>query len=177
VDLLLNLIPAPYRFVAKIAIYGLLVLGAVAALAAIKHSYDERVRAPLRQELADLRAQIEANKTEAARQIAQREAENKKAIDGYTQYARTSDETHAAELARLRAARNAADGVRFVDPFGRRSCTAAGQAGKSDSGTPETAAAAGELSGELAAFLRAEAERADEVAAYANSCHRFVNGR
>ncbi len=139
------------------------------------HLYNESVRKPLQQQINFLEAQNKANAKRAADLLAERETANKIAIQNYIDYARSSDEIYTTEIARIRAAANVAGGLRFSDPFGSRCAT--GQAGKSDPGTPETAPTGRELSSELDAFLRAEASRADEIAAYAQSCHRFVNER
>ncbi|MEG7795878.1 hypothetical protein, partial [Listeria monocytogenes] len=78
-------------------------------------------------------------------------------------YARSSDDDHAKEIARIRTVANAAGGVRFTDP-GRRPGGGCPAADTRSAGTPKDNAAGGQLSGEAAAFLRGEALRADEVA-------------
>ena len=117
--------------------------------------------------------QIKGQKLEAASLLAAKVQENAELSAKWTQYARKADDDYSKQIADIRSRANAANGVRFIDPFGSGSC--AGQAATGNPATPESAAAKGELSREFSDFLRAESIRADEVAAYANSCYRFVN--
>ena len=137
------------------------------------HLYNESVRKPLQQQINLLEAQNKADAKRAAALMAERETANKIAVQNYIDYARSSDEIYTTEIARIRAAANVANGLRFSDPFGSRCVT--GQARTDDPSPLEGTATSGQLSGQLTTFLLAEASRADEIAAYANSCFQFVN--
>lgn len=164
---------------------------AILALAAyVVHRYNERIRTeartPLLEQIDVMTKAIDANKKEAARLMVEREAENQKALEGYIDYARKSDDEYERKIADIRARANTAGGVRLYDPGSRnRGCTT-GQTGQGSTATPEAAAGtdrlregaadeAGAISPETSAFLLGLMRKANEAQAYAESCHRFVN--
>jgi hypothetical protein len=166
---MLDALLGPWRYL----LYAGIVAAVIGGVAWGVHLYNESVRAPLQQTIDDLREKRVDDQKRAAALMAERENTNRKELEIFKDKARTSDDLYKAEIARIRAAANVAGGLRFSDPFASR--CAPGQAGKSDTGSFETATTGRELSPELTAFLRAEANRADEIAAYAQSCYRHVN--
>jgi hypothetical protein len=84
------------------------------------------------------------------------------------------DQSHDAYIKDTNALHDRLVTVRLRDPRSRQGCSNAMPAA-SDSGHPETEAADGaELSDELDQFIKSEAYRADQVAAYAETCYRFI---
>ena len=118
---------------------------------------------------------IKAQKLEAASLLAAKVQENAELATKWTQYARNADDAYTKQIADIRSRANVANGVRFIDPFGRDSCSGTGQAATGNPAPSTAAASGGQLSAELSDFLRAETLRADEVSEYAQSCYRFVN--
>lgn len=141
------------------------------------HKYNESIRAPLKKEIKFLTDSIEANKKQAAQMLAQREAENKKAVEGYIELARKSDADYTKQIADIRARANTGSGLRLNIPECGNSGNGAGQTGQGGAQPSQAAATAGQLLREFIGLALSESSRADEVSAYAESCHRFVNGK
>lgn len=161
--------------------YALAGLAVVAILGFLIGKYNDGIRdeatKPLKQQIAQMESDIERNKVEAAEKIAAAKRENAELKLVYDKQAEVKDADYKKQIAAILARTNAGNGLRFNDPNGRNGCSPTREAGKDSAGTPEAAAPSGQLSTELSNLLWAEAGRADQIAAYAESCHAFVNGR
>ena len=161
----------------KYAIYAAVALAIFGSLAYAKHSYDAKQQEigakPWREKHENLASAVETQKHEAAILLQTETDKANKVSKQWLDYARSSDDEYEKKIAAIRASANVAGGL--YDPGGRwqsNSCPAASQG---DTKTLERTASSGELSPELDAFLRSEASRADEIAEYALSCHKYVN--
>lgn len=164
------LLPYLPRLLGGLALAALLAFGV--------HRYNDWIRAPLRQQITFYEDSLAAQKRQAAALLAAKVAENAALAEKWTNYARETDDHYEKTIADIRASANFARGVRLYDPAGRgEGSGGSAAAGKDGAGSAETAAAARPLSAELAEFLVGEAARADEVAAYAQACHEFVNAK
>jgi hypothetical protein len=118
------------------------------------------------------RANIEAESRLAKAQLQTQLAE-KKAYDLNLKL----DQSHEAYIKDTNTLHDRLTTVRLRDPGSRQSCNNA-SAKNTDSGQPETETADyAELSTEFAEFVRSEAYRADQVAAYADTCYQFIKGQ
>jgi len=158
----------PWRYL----LYAGVVVAFIGGLVYAKNQYDEKQQAI---GAAPYILAIAEQKQKAAILLA---AETEKAASitkKWQDYARNSDAEYEKKIAAIRAAANVGGGLRLIDPerWDSRTCA---PADKGDTGTSKDATASREFLGELESFLRAEASRADEIAAYAMSCYRFVNG-
>jgi hypothetical protein len=86
------------------------------------------------------------------------------------------DQSHDAYIKDTNALHDRLVTVRLRDPRSRQGCSNAMPAA-ADSGQPETEATDGEFSEETAGFLKSEAHRADQVAAYAETCYQFIQSQ
>ena len=162
----------PYLWKALGAIAILIVLGILV------HKYNEHIRAPLKKEIKFLENSNEANKVRAAQLLAQREADNKKAVEGYIELARKSDEEFAAKDAQYRKFLNGPSRVREHTGCGAGS-TAPGQTGEGSTAAPEKAAAGEGAVPKAREFIVGEADVAMVLSWYvqAESCIRFANSK
>lgn len=117
---------------------------------------------------------IADQQVQAQQILAEETAKNVALEKKWTSYARTIDDDYQKQITELRARRNVANGVRLFDP-GTRESSCGPSTGKDGTGDVKEETAPRELSAELSAFLRNEAERADEISAYANACFAFVS--
>lgn len=123
-----------------------------------------------------LEASIQANKIVAKQIFDAETAKNTALSKQWAEYARKADDDYAKQVADIRARGNSARGVRLYDAgCGQGGASAA--AGGKDTGEPQSAATAGQLSDRTTQFLVAQATRADEVHAYAVTCHEYVKSR
>lgn len=129
------------------------------------HVYNDHIRAPLEKQITLLTDLRKADAQAAQKALEQRKIENEKALQGYIDYARTSDTKYAADIAAL-------DRLR-VNAAAKQRGSPTGQTGASDTGTPESAAAA------TAAGSCADSDSiaiyAATVRIYAQSCHEAIN--
>lgn len=139
------------------------------------------------------RIKSDAQKIEANKLLAKVNADHVKAIQGYIDYANQRETDHDQELQQARDYHNAAPARGgLFDPGRGASCPGTERTGAGDPKTPADAATqqagvsdaagagvrpANALSDRAAAFLRQQAELADEVAVYAASCFRFVHAQ
>lgn len=165
-------------FLLPYAGYALLGLGVIAAISYFVHRHNERIREPLRQEIAQWVKSAERNKKEAAALLAKREQENADLAEKWRQYARKSDDEYEAKIAHLRDYRNAAGGVRLSTGCGNSS-SPAGQAaaGSAEALTkPANGSGTSDAPREFA-FDESAVATVLEWYAYGLSCHAFVNGK
>jgi len=147
-------------FIAKLIGYAV-----VAAFVAYGiRSYNEHIRAPLLKQITLLEDLRKADALAAQKALDQRKIENEKALQGYVDYARTSDTNYAAALERLRLS---AAALKRGSP--------AGQAGTGNSPTPDGSPAPVAAVGEPDPVTAEIAIYAAEVRLYAQSCYEFVN--
>lgn len=161
----------------KYAIYAAVALAIFGSLAYAKHSYDAKQQEigaqPWRDKYSALVADVEKQKKEAAEVLKVETEKAAKVSKSWADYARSSDDEYEKKIASIRASANVAGGL--YDPGGRWQSSSCPTASKGDTATLESTADSGKLSDELTKYLWSEAKRADEVAEYAMSCHRFVN--
>jgi len=121
-------------------------------------------------EVVALKAEKKAIQEESNRLIKARSDENKKALEGYIQYARESDTDYEKRIAALRAA--AKSGSVFHD---KGSCTG-GQGTAGSAGTPEVSPAGqGTVSAPREVALgEVEVSKVLGWYVYAESCHQYV---
>lgn len=150
---------------------GIAIAALIGFLAYSKHGYDERRRA---EGAAPYIAAIEKQKVEAKALLDSEIAKNTALEKQWVEYARKADDDYAKQIADIRNRGNAARGVRLYG-CGQDSGSPA-PAGK-DAGSPQDAPTAGQLSARTTEFLVAQATRADEVHAYALTCHEYVKSR
>jgi len=144
------------------------ILGALAIAAAVAfglHQYNGYIRAPLLKQITLLEDLRKADADSAAKQMAARKIENEKALQGYVEYAREADNKYVTDLAALNRLRDHAAALKRGSP--------AGQAGASDTGTPESAAPA--VATGSCPDSDSIAIYAAEIRLYAQSYYEFVN--
>ena len=158
--------------------YGLLAAGAVAILSYGVWTYNEWIRAPLKQDIKRWEDSAERNKKEAAALLKQREQENADLAEKWRNYARESDESYEAKIKHLRDYRNAAGGVRLSTGCGN-SGSPAGQTATGSTEAPAIASGGQGTSDAPREFALDESAVATvlEWYAYGLSCHAFVNSK
>lgn len=123
--------------------------------------------------IAELEAQIEQSNLSAALVLSDATARTAKAESGAASLALLLESEHVKATQSADHYRRDLSAMRLRDPGQRQRCP--DPVSKSASAKePETDPDPGQLSKELAGFLRAEAYRADTVANYADQCHKFV---
>jgi hypothetical protein len=162
----------------RFAIYAAVALAIFGSLAYAKHSYDAKQQEigaqPWRDKYNALVADVEKQKKEAAEVLKVETEKAAKVSKSWADYARSSDDEYEKKIAAIRAAANSANGMRLISTE-RWNSSACPAAGKDDTGASKGASTSGKFLAELDAFLRSEANRADEIAEYALSCHKYVN--
>jgi hypothetical protein len=84
------------------------------------------------------------------------------------------DKSHETAINSINALHDSFATARLRDP-GRRPSRGCAEPTGASAGQPESQADSAELSAELTRFLVDQAYRADQVAVYAETCHRFVS--
>ena len=151
-------------------------LAILASAGVVVGKYNDRIRAPLRQEIKFLTDSIEANKKQAEALLKQREQENADLAEKWRQYARKSDDNYEAKMAGLRSPNSS--GLRLYTGCGDGS-ELAGSPKTASAATPEKPAAQSGTSDAApeVVFGLAEIGQVLQWYVYAESCHAFVNGR
>jgi hypothetical protein len=152
---------------------GLAIAALIGFLAYQKHGYDNRLRA---EGAAPYIAAIEKQKVEAQALLDSEIAKNTALSKQWAEYARKADDDYAKQIADIRARGNSARGVRLYDAGCGQGGSSTATSGK-DTGESKDASTAGQLSDRTTQFLVAQATRADEVHAYAVTCHEYVKSR
>jgi len=167
---MLNLILGNWRLIG----WTLAGLAILASAGVVVGKYNDRIRAPLRQEIKFLTDSIEANKKQAEALLKQREQENADLAEKWRQYARKSDDNYEAKIAGLRAA--GSSGLRILTAA---SGCPTGQATERSPEAPAIAAPKSGVGNAPREFVLGEVEVAQVLQwyAYGMSCHAFVNGR
>ena len=158
----------------SLLIYAAAGLAVIGALAFLHH----KVTAPYKQQIAQMKDAIEANKIKAAALLKQREKENADLAEKWRIYARESDESYQNKIDHLRDYRNAAGGVRLNTGCGASS-SPAGQAATGSAEAPAIASGGQGTSDAAREFAFDESAVATvlEWYAYGLSCHAFVNSK
>jgi hypothetical protein len=125
----------------------------------------------------DLKAAVERANIEAERRLVKAQLQTQLAEKKAHDLNLKLDQSHDAYIKDTNALHDRLATVRLRDPGSRQDCNNAVPA-VSDSGQPEAESADGpEFSAELAEFIRAEAYRADQIAAYADTCYQFIKAQ
>ena len=155
--------------------YGLLAAGAVAILSYGVWTYNEWIRAPLKQDIKRWEDSAERNKKEAAALLNAKIAEHKLEKEKSDADAKRKDADYAKLLARLNA--RGPVGVRDLPAGCGQGSSSAGQAGTDSAGTPEkptSGSGVGDAGRELV-FTEGAVATVLQWYAYGLSCHAFVN--
>ena len=152
---------------------GLAIAALIGFLAYEKHGYDNRLRLEGAGPFVRI---IEIQKAQAKALLDSEIAKNTALSKQWAEYARKADDDYAKQIADIRARGNSARGVRLYDAGGCGQGSSTHSSGK-DTGEPKDASTAGQLSDRTTEFLVAQATRADEVHAYAVTCHEYVKSR
>jgi uncharacterized protein YlxW (UPF0749 family) len=125
----------------------------------------------------DLKAAVERANSEASTQLAKAQQAAQSAEQKAYEFNRQLDQSHDSFINTTNALHDRLATVRLRDPGSRQSCNNAVPA-TANSSQPETEAVDNaELSDELDQFIKSEAYRADQVAAYAETCYQFIKGQ
>ena len=120
----------------------------------------------------EIKTALEASDKAAAVILSKAKADNEKQRVKNEADKKGVEDKYKSDIDKLRIAR-ATDTKRLRDPYQSSTCPAPAASG--DTGTAQTKANGAELSAELDGFLKAEADRADELAVWANACYTWVN--
>lgn len=120
-------------------------------------------------EVIALKAEKQAMQIESDRLLKARQDENKKALEGYIQYARESDNDYETRIAALRA-------VKPGSVFRDKSCPTGGQSTAGSTGTPEkpTTGQGAVSAPREVALGEVEVSKVLGWYVYAESCYNFV---
>jgi hypothetical protein len=125
----------------------------------------------------DLKAAVERANIEAESRLAKAQLQTQLAETKAYDLNLKLDQSHEAYIKDTNTLHDRLVTVRLRDPGSRQSCNNA-SAKNTDSVQPETETADyAELSTEFADLLKQEAHRADQVAAYAETCYQFIQSQ
>jgi hypothetical protein len=131
---------------------------------------DKQTIALLNQSILSQKKEAESIQDKLAKQLAIKETQ---ALDLNTEL----NLSHESAINSINSLRDSIKPMRLRDPGKRRQSSDCSMSKTSNTGITKEQASGTELSEELTRFLQSESYRADELAAYANTCYKFVSAQ